>query len=289
VHANTARPAANPAPAPVAFPGYRANQVVVLDSGLADMDALGVVQRPPILNTITAFENDLPGDPAVGLNPMAGHGTFITGIIDMLSPGSDLEIHRVFKPAGDVDELTVALRIFFSNPGVNTIFNMSFGGYLPDYPVLLRKAIRWAQLRGAVVVASAGNDGCCRKTYPAAYPDVIAVSALASCGPAPFTNWGSWVRACAPGVDIMSCFYSAFNGPGVPMPGIFASDPDNFASWAIWSGTSFASPAVVAALLREMQRVNCNAKQAVERVIDAPDLARLPYLGTVVNLSMNLD
>ena len=60
---------------------------------------------------------------------------------------------------------------------------------------------------GIVVVASAGNDGVCRPAYPAAFDGVVSVAALGPDGPAPFSNWGSWVRACAPGVDVASTFY----------------------------------------------------------------------------------
>jgi hypothetical protein len=45
-------------------------------------------------------------------------------------------------------------------------------------------------------------------------------------------------------------------------------------------------PIVVAALVREMTRCGCNAKEAVERVIDDPALYRIPGLGTVVNLTL---
>ena len=49
------------------------------------------------------------------------------------------------------------------------------------------------------------------------------------------------------------------------------------------SGTSFAAPVVVAALAPEMVTTSCSATEAVERVVRAPHLARLPYMGTIVN------
>lgn len=39
----------------------------------------------------------------------------------------------------------------------------------------------------------------------------------------------------------------------------------------------------VAALAREMATTGCPATEAVERVIRAPHLARLPDMGTIVN------
>jgi hypothetical protein len=63
-------------------------------------------------------------------------------------------------------------------------------------------------------------------------------------------------------------------------------DADNFAGWAVWFGTSFAAPVVVAALVQEMNSCDLTAAQAVERVIDNPALYRIPGLGTVVNLAL---
>jgi hypothetical protein len=60
-------------------------------------------------------------------------------------------------------------------------------------------------------------------------------------------------------------------------------DPDNFNGWCRWSGTSFAAPAVVGALAREMLRTGCSAEEAATSIIDAPWALRLPGLGTVVN------
>ena len=84
--------------------------------------------------------------------------------------------------------------------------------------------------------------------------------------------------------DLVSTFFDDFDGP-VPAPDVMG-DPDHFVGWAVWSGTSFAVPIVVAALAREMERCQCNAKEAVERVIDDPALYRVPGLGTVVNLAL---
>ena len=65
--------------------------------------------------------------------------------------------------------------------------------------------------------------------------------------------------------------------------GILGIDSDDFDEWATWTGTSFAAPVVVAALAREMATTNCSAADAVDRVIRAPHLARLPNMGTIVN------
>lgn len=100
----------------------------------------------------------------------------------------------------------------------------------------LGKAVQRAVDAKAVVVASAGNDGLTgekRKTYPAAFPGVLAVAASDRNNErAAFSQPGDFIGVAAPGVDMVST-----------VPG-FGQCIDN--------GTSFSAPYVagVAALLR---------------------------------------
>ena len=80
-------------------------------------------------------------------------------------------------------------------------------------------------------------------------------------GPAPFTNYGPWVRPAPPVSTSSAAFFLEFDGPDVKQAG--SVDPDDFQSWARWSGTSFAAPVVVAALAREMQTSAIDAPEAV--------------------------
>ena len=132
-----------------------------------------------------------------------------------------------------------------------------------------------------MIVASAGNDGTCSPTYPAAFAGVVSVGGIGPDGPSWFTNYGDWVRACAPAVDLESAFFAQWDGKNPAIDGV---DRDAFTGTAVWSGTSFAAPLVIAALVREMRRGPCSAAESVRRVIDAPHLGRLPGLGTVVNV-----
>ncbi len=145
---------------------------------------------------------------------------------------------------------------------------------------LVGEVVSLVQTKGITVVASAGNAAACRPAYPAALPGVISVGALGPCGPAEFTNYGPWVRACAPGVDLISSFFG-FNGANVAINGV---DIDDFRGWAYWSGTSFSVPIVVAALINDMRLRGRTGKEAVDAIIDAPHLARIPCLGTIVNM-----
>jgi subtilisin family serine protease len=230
------------------------------------------------------------------LDPVAGHGTFITGLIAQHAPDCSVRVRGVVTNLGDTDECEVA-HALEDLYGTVDFVNMSFSSYAPLAPHgLLAAAVRRLQRepspagrrsgaplseQGAVVVASAGNDGTCLPTYPGALPGVVSVGAIGPHGPAPFTNYGSWVRACAPGVDVVSTFFSGFDGYEVAAAG--QPDPDKFDGWARWSGTSFSAPIVLACLARTVYRTGCSPRQAVARLIDGPGLGALPWLGTVVN------
>jgi hypothetical protein len=259
----------------------RVVRVAVLDTGMAADDL-----RPRALDSMAPQQRDhweRPDPDGDGhLDPAAGHGTFIAGLIDLVTPGCEISVEKVLSSYGEGDEVAVARRIH-ALAGTVDLVNLSFGGYAMEQMHVLAAAIRRASRLGTVVVASAGNDATCRPTYPAALRGVVGVGAIGPHGPAPFTNYGPWVRACAPGVDIVSWFFTEYDGLDTASTG--APDPDRFRSWARWSGTSFAAPMVVAALAREMATYAVSAADAVGRVIDDPDLLRLPDLGTVVNLS----
>jgi subtilisin family serine protease len=215
---------------------------------------------------------------------VSGHGTFIAGIIQRVAPQCHVRVRRVIRPEGDGSEqmIVAAIDEIALKNAPPHFLNLSFGGYVWENAPLLTDAVLRAQRRGVVVVASAGNDGTCRESYPAAIPGVVSVGAIGPEGPAPFSNYGEWVRACAPGVDVVSAFFADFNGYQTAANG--RPDPDHFQSWAIWSGTSFAAPAVVGALAREMLRTGCDQHDAVANIIDAVGLGRIPGLGTVVNV-----
>jgi hypothetical protein len=260
--------------------------VVVLDTGLA-MSQFHSTAIGSLLSLLDcpAPECDQPDDDAdLDLDPAAGHGTFIAGLIEQIAPGAVIALRRVLHAEGDGDEVQIAAAIdaLPDPPAGGALLNLSFGGYSVDEPGVLAAAVANAQDRGYVVVASAGNDGTCRPTIPASLPGVVSVGAVGPAGPAPFSNYGAWVRACAPGVDLVSTFFAGWNGDAISVDG--DGDPDDYSGWACWSGTSFAAPVVVGALAREMAASGVSATDAVARLIDNPALFRIPGLGTVVNV-----
>jgi len=260
-------------------------RVVVIDTGLARRQQLpDFLRRARSVIATGGSRVDVPDENRDRwLDPVAGHGTFIAGIIERIAPGCAIEVLGILGPQGDGSESAVFDAITdVANREIRPDFlNLSFGGYVWDQAPMLSRAVLLAQKRGIVVVASAGNDSSCRPSFPAAIPGVVSVGAIGPDGPAWFSNYGDWVRACAPGMDVVSSFFRSFDGAEVPRGG---RDIDRFKAWATWSGTSFAAPSVIGALVREMRATNCTPKQAVSRLIDAPWLGRIPGLGTIVNV-----
>jgi serine protease len=89
------------------------------------------------------------------------------------------------------------------------VISMSLGGGNLFYNGNANEAaaIKYALGKGAVLVASAGNDGngANRRNYPAAYPGVIAVGAVdRTFKAANFTNRHTYISVAAPGVEIVS-------------------------------------------------------------------------------------
>ena len=102
------------------------------------------------------------------------------------------------------------------------VVNMSLG--TSSDILSFREAVQRVNAAGIVQVAAAGNSGG-SVGYPAAYPEVIAVSATDSGDAlASFSSRGPEVDLAAPGVGI----YSAYKGTG----------------YATLSGTSMAAPHV---------------------------------------------
>ena len=315
---NTAIPASHPGNLLAKVPASPDIHVWVLDTGLAagqwlpqDLDIATVNQSgdPDVPDEV---QNDQPSPnlpptiagivPALGqtpdgwLDPVAGHGTFVAGIVERLTPGCTLEVHGLIGPRGDVHEVDVIsalldLEAKLENIELDprrTIVNMSFGGGVIDtiHRISLQIIISRLDRAGVTFVASAGNDSSCRPQYPADFDHVTAVGALDKTGPAWFTNFGDWVDACADGVDLVSSFFDGFDGNWDVLSwqdqhGHHIVDPDEFEGWARWSGTSFAAPVVVSAIVaRMMANPGEDAQHARDAVLAAG--TQVPCLGAAV-------
>jgi thermitase len=179
-----------------------------------------------------------------------GHGTHVAGIIAAAINNSvgiaglaqvRIMAEKVMDVSGSGHLSDIARGIVHAVDKGARIINLSLGG--PFNSNLLHEAVKYAYDHGVLVIAAAGNEATDVKSYPAAYNEVVAVSATdASDNPARFTNYGDWVDVAAPGVKILSTmptYHVSLNDQGYAM------------NYDFLSGTSMASPhaAGVAALI----------------------------------------
>ncbi|MCI0747893.1 MAG: S8 family serine peptidase [Verrucomicrobia subdivision 3 bacterium] len=102
------------------------------------------------------------------------------------------------------------------------IINLSLGSSA-ETP-FLKTLIESSSSQGVLFFGAAGNEPVTTPTYPAAYPDVIAVTALNRSGQiAPWANFGSFVDVGAPGSSIISFGNAAYMVTGTSASTAFAS------------------------------------------------------------------
>lgn len=121
-------------------------------------------------------------------------------VLGITGAGTDFDIaqgvlYAAGLPAAGADSTTPVIA-----PSRAQIINMSLGGPAPDSA--LAAAVAAAFNAGTLIVASAGNDGLDFPSYPAAYPNVMAVGAVGMDGTlATYSNAGTFVSVTAPGGD----------------------------------------------------------------------------------------
>jgi TPR repeat protein len=205
-------------------------RVAVIDSGI---DAA----HPELQGAVIAPEFN----PIGGASKPESHGTAMAGAIAShghlvgVAPAARILAVRAFSTArGETFGTTVSIvrGVDWATQSGARIVNMSFTG---PKDALLSQELAAAHKRGIILIAAAGNAGpTSPPAYPAAYPEVIAVTASdpedKMFGRA---NTGDYVAIAAPGVDIL--------GPS----------PQN--SYQLSTGTSVAAAHVsgVVALLLE--------------------------------------
>jgi len=106
------------------------------------------------------------------------------------------------------------------------VISMSLGGF--SYSKEVEDAIKLAYNYGVVIVAAAGNEGTSGVTYPAKFPEVIAVAAIDENDNVPWwSSKGVEVELAAPGVDILSTIpnarYTSYSGTSMAAPHVSAT------------------------------------------------------------------
>ena len=252
--------------APGGAPGGRGVIVAVLDTGVAYANR-GRFRRSPDFSRYEFVK----GYDFIAHTPYPndhnGHGTFVAGEIAEstnnhfgltgLAYGARLMPVRVLNAHGEGDASTIAEGVRFAVNHHARVINLSLefspGVTASDIPELI-DALRYANRRGVVVVAAAGNDGHTTIAYPARAPDVIAVGATTEHGClANYSNDGSGLTLVAPGggadADLPgdpNCHPELPSGRDIYQMTFTGSSPRRFGFPSGYEGTSMASPEVAA-------------------------------------------
>lgn len=176
------------------------------------------------------------------------HGTHVSGIIAAtannnkggsgVAPGVTIMAIKANQGGSDKFSSSALIDgIYYAVKNGAQIINLSLGRefHYGDDP-LEHRAIQYAVKNGVTVIAAAGNESSDAVGYPAAYSEVISVSALGEGNVFDdfYSNYGSELDISAPGSNI------------------YSTVPGN--AYASCSGTSMATPAVVgvAALIKSI-------------------------------------
>lgn len=216
-------------------------RIAIIDSGIdadhpdlaSKIDLMCDASAPIEPNTTLPPDECPGGTDASDVADRSGHGTHVAGIAAAATdngtgmagacPECRLLIAKV--------NLTIADVVKGINWAVENdadVINISLGGAGDSDAE--REAIRNATVAEVLVVASAGNDRSATETYPAAYPEAMAVAATTrQDARAEYSNLGTWVDVAAPG------------GDGTQAGGVYSTIPNRY---GYKSGTSMSSPLV---------------------------------------------
>jgi len=227
----------------------------------------GIDRNHPDLNgKILAGYDFLAGD--ADPTDTYGHGTHVAGIALAetgnatgtagvgFSPNIKVMPLRVCSESGCPTSAIVDAIYYAAGHGANVI-NLSLGG--PFGSSSEQQAINAAWSAGLIVVASSGNDGSGKVSYPAAFANAIAVGATDWHDQvAPYSNKGSALDVTAPGGDMF--FYHDPGGIYSTMPTypVYLTTVYGYGNgYDQLQGTSMAAPQVsgLAALLFSMGTV----------------------------------
>jgi subtilisin family serine protease len=201
----------------------------------------------------------------------SGHGTAVASIVagrEGIAPAADLLVVRVLDDQGIGSSFDVAEGIVRAVDLGAQFINLSLGVYQDTQ--VLREAVLYAQSQGVVLVAAAGNDGYGRLPYPAAYPQVLSVTAVDGLQrQAVFPNQSKAIDFAAPGVGILAAGEEA--------------------GTQLFSGTSAAAPFVTGTLVALLSADSTlspqKAVKLLERYLDDAGAAGLDptYGGGLLN------
>lgn len=187
----------------------------------------GISQSHPDLRGKVALQRDFVNRDGRA-EDRVGHGTAVSGVAAAVTgngkgiAGACPDCRLLVAKDGDefpIDSASINGIYWAVDHGADAV-NISSGS--PQASTAYERAVSYARKHGTLLVAAAGNESTNRRTYPAAYPASVAVSATNRAGTfASFSNRGSWIDLAAPGVGIYATVpggYRAVDGTSFSAP-----------------------------------------------------------------------
>lgn len=193
--------------------------IAVLDTGVSPHPLLASHLRADGFNFID--ENTDTAD--IGTGAMAGHGTFVSGIVHLVATDADILPVKVLDSTGFGTSFTIAAGILYAVEHGANVINLSLS--TPEDSGAVASAVAHARAAGVILVGATQNTRNDDLMYPAANTGVIAVAATDMQDHlAQFSGYGRYISLCAPGTNVVG-----------PLPGN---------DYGMSSGTSAASALV---------------------------------------------
>jgi subtilisin family serine protease len=182
--------------------------VAVVDTGVNATGDLAGAVLPGVNLVGGADERDDNGHGTEVASVLAGRANNGLGSVGVCWSCNILPVKALGANGSGLTSTVAAGVVWAADHGARVI-NLSLGGTQSDQT--LASAVAYAQGKGAVVVAAAGNGSSTSLDFPAAYPGVVAV---AGSDPADvrygFSNYGGGVSLAAPGCALAQNLAGAF-------------------------------------------------------------------------------
>lgn len=173
-------------------------KVAVLDTGIQNHEVFA--------NGVTAFslvdnkEGTLPNPHGTAMASLWRDGE---GRIPAIAPAVDLFSYQVADETGISNLFLLSEAIYLATDQGADLITISMGATQTND--LLGDAIAYAKQNGALIVASAGNNGEEVALFPASHPDVLSIGAIDFLNNYPgFSNTGDQISFVAPGVGVLA-------------------------------------------------------------------------------------
>ncbi|MEM7384084.1 MAG: S8 family serine peptidase [Verrucomicrobiota bacterium] len=214
-------------------------KVAVIDTGVQTHSTFGDTS----ISEIDVLANATVEDGGDGTVTIHGHGTAVASIIsgqDSVAPGvapaAEVISVRVANEEGLSDSFTLAEGIMAAADARADVINISMGS--AGNSSIVSDAVVYAQDKGSLLIAAAGNNGVDSLAYPAGYEGVISVGSVDAEGQhLAFSNAGDQLNLSAPGLEVNAAWPDEqviqFSGTSASTPfvagsvaAIMSLDPD---------------------------------------------------------------